>query len=123
MGEKPMTDPMELVGRLENGSDRFLKWAYKESYSGSPVISIPRHPDNIDALLTEAAACIRELVEWRDIETAPRDGTVLLLRTGHGRCIVGFWLNGSWDDGDFAAFDSEDVKFWLPLPPAPGAEA
>lgn len=58
-----MTDPMELVGRLENGSGRFLKWAYKEVYSGAPVISIPRHPDNIDALLTEAAACIREMVE------------------------------------------------------------
>lgn len=61
-----MTDPMELVGRLENGSDRFLKWAYKEPYSGAPVISIPRHPDNIDALLTEAAACIREMVEQKE---------------------------------------------------------
>lgn len=98
-----MTDPMELVGRLENIA------------TGSfPYVA---------SAAAEAAACIRELVEWRPIETAPRDGTVLLLRTGHGHCIVGFWLNGSWDDGDFAAFDSEDVKFWLPLPPVPGAEA
>ncbi|EGF96795.1 hypothetical protein [Brevundimonas diminuta] len=61
-----MNDYADLIWRLENGADRFLKWTYNEPYSGAPVISIPRHPDNIDALLTEAAACIREMVEWRD---------------------------------------------------------
>ncbi len=51
----------DLVERLEAASGRFLKWAYKEDYSGPPVISIPRHPGNIDALLEEAAAEIRSL--------------------------------------------------------------
>lgn len=140
-----MTDPMELVGRLESGSDRFLKWAYKEAYSGAPVISIPRHPDNIDALLTEAAACIREMVEWRPIETAPTQKTVLAWlhlpkNPGASGPVLAqrvyfdgvpheedtryqegcWWANGRYyapkDDGGY-------VTHWLPLPPAPGAEA
>ncbi|WP_407473545.1 hypothetical protein [Sulfitobacter sp. PM12] len=50
-----MTDISE---RLRDGEKRFLKWAHKEQYSGPSVLSIPRHPDNIDALLDEAAAHI-----------------------------------------------------------------
>ena len=60
----------DISARLRNGENRFLKWAYKQQYSGHPVISIPRHPDNIDALLAEAAdhidaqaATIKALVE------------------------------------------------------------
>jgi len=126
---------MELVGRLENGSDRFLKWAYKESYSGSPVISIPRHPDNIDALLTEAAACIREFVEWRPIETAPRDGTVVLTYGSlhNDRAPYGIGETPTVKISQFSpghgawccdAWGSHEPVWWkpLPLPPAPGAE-
>lgn len=50
-----MTD---ISKRLRDGEKRFLKWAHKEQYSGPSVLSIPRHPDNIDALLDEAAAHI-----------------------------------------------------------------
>nr|WP_309504260.1 hypothetical protein [uncultured Roseovarius sp.] len=49
--------------RLRDGAGRFLKWVYKEEYSGPPVISIPRHPDNIDALMAEAADTIDALAE------------------------------------------------------------
>ncbi|WP_296200533.1 hypothetical protein [uncultured Hyphomicrobium sp.] len=130
-----MTDPMELVGRLESGSDRFPKWAYKEAYSGAPVISIPRHPDNIDALLIEAAACIREMVEWRPIETAPRDGTIIQRpHTTWGAMSVRHkrpdqseeFLHGfSWMAADYSVLwpESAFLPFWLPIPPAPGAEA
>jgi hypothetical protein len=45
----------DISARLRNGENRFLKWVYKQQYSGHPVISIPRHPDNIDALLADAA--------------------------------------------------------------------
>ena len=44
-----MTDPMELVGRLEK------RIAYDRA-----------HYPPVDPLFTEAAACIREMVEWRD---------------------------------------------------------
>lgn len=128
-----MTDPMELVGRLENGSDRFLKWAYKEPYSGAPVISIPRHPDNIDALLTEAAACIREMVEQR---AGLYDAVSLGFYDGFRDAIT----SDPWEDCyDYAAAKGADYAKSVmariiakqaadpsrrlnPLPPAPGAE-
>lgn len=53
----------DLIARLRDGEDRFLKWAYKEHYSGPPVISIPRHPSNIDALLSEAADALTSAVK------------------------------------------------------------
>jgi len=54
-----MTKPLQ--DRLRDGAERFLAWAYKKPYSGPPVISIPRHPDNIDALMEAAADRIDEL--------------------------------------------------------------
>ena len=61
-----MTDQTEAMGlpeRLRDAEDRFLKWAYKKQYSGPSVISIPRRPGNIDALLAEAADEIERLRE------------------------------------------------------------
>lgn len=49
--------------KLTDAADRFLKWAYKQPYSGPPVISIPRHVDNIDAILIEAASEIERLTD------------------------------------------------------------
>lgn len=70
-----MTDTIQ--DRLRDGADRFLKWAHKEQYSGPSVLSIPRHPANIDALLETAAthidaqdakikALVEALIECRD---------------------------------------------------------
>lgn len=65
----------DLVERLKGAADRFLKWTYKEPYSGPPVISIPRHPDNIDALLSEAASTLTSLeAERAKVEAFGRAG-------------------------------------------------
>jgi hypothetical protein len=67
-----MTSDIEaLIERLRDGSDRFLKWAYKEPYSGPSVLSIPRHPDNIDALLTEAADALTATLKPQGVEAEP----------------------------------------------------
>lgn len=123
-----MTDPMELVGRLEAKADKL----------GCDEWRAP-------ALLKEAAACIRELVEWRPIETAPRDGSAILIAP---HMDVAWWdhgaecwatnvipLNGDrtiaddWKARPVMMFEQYAHNFgiepthWLPLPPAPGAEA
>ena len=113
-----MTDPMELVGRLERNSKQTIT-----RYCGDLNGAIVPHD-----LLTEAAACIREMVEWRPIETAPRDGIWVVLRiAGDPKC--GFWDDsdgGDWYDSEAASSSltafGDRPTHWLPLPPAPGAE-
>jgi hypothetical protein len=66
--------------------------------------------------------------EWQPIETAPRDGTQLLLGIaaidGAGGCVFdGWWEGGGWTNGEL---DYEDglmhyphVTHWMPLPSPP----
>ncbi|MEN5147219.1 hypothetical protein [Brevundimonas diminuta] len=87
----------------------------------------------------QIAACIREMVEWRPIETAPRDGRyILAMMTGaddrwehlNGRAFVIRNRSLSADDYDlgwdvypgFGGVSDRWFSGWLPLPPAPGAE-
>ncbi len=109
-----MTDPMELVGRLEK-------------YVG-PVRD---NEIQIASDIREAANCIREMVEWRPIETAPGpDHAMFVVRAFEVTTLSGViytsdpvcvWRNA---DGSFARWKQEfQPTHWLPLPPAPGAEA
>ena len=75
-----MTDISE---RLRDGEKRFLKWAHKEDYSGPSVLSIPRHPDNIDALLDEAAAHIdAQDAKIKALVDALADAMAIVEKTG-----------------------------------------
>lgn len=112
-----------------------------ESYRPTNEWGDPVH----HAIIDEAAACIREMVEWRDIETAPRDGTHILIAP---HMDVALWDHGAerWitnviplnsdrtiaDDWrarpvmmfeQYASNWGIEPTHWLPLPPAPGAEA
>jgi len=97
----------------------------------------------------QIAACIREMVEWRPIETFTGSGqnesVTVAVPNGEGGFIVGeAWrcvmadddayrgLSGWWwagtGPGDYNHDPIRDMNhgdpvFWLPLPPAPGAEA
>lgn len=71
---------------------------------------------------------------WRPIETAPKDGTLLLLWEEHeDEPFIGFWYEhrARWvastthydTDGNACVIDrvwSEGVAHWMPLPTAPG---
>ena len=61
---------------------------------------------------------------WRPIETAPKDGSEILLAHPDGSMVVGWWrengLHGrasGWSDGD--DFAMEWPSHWMPLPAAP----
>lgn len=104
-----MTDPMELVGRLE-------------SYRPTNEWGDPIH----HAIIDEAAACIRALVEWQPVETAPHETLVVL-----GWDEDGVWkqelalasAGQRWPTGASNMWWHGSATHWLPLPPAPGAEA
>lgn len=80
-----------------------------------------------DTEIAALKARILELTEWRPMETAPRDGTkILLFRTLDRLVIVGFWHDGhdEWIDGEYIA-PIAYPDFWLPiseLPSLPGSE-
>lgn len=102
----PMTDPMELVGRLENIA------------TGSfPYVA---------SAAAEAAACIREMVEWQPIETAPHETLVVLgwFEDGVWKQDLGLASAGQrWPTGFSNMWCHGSATHWLPLHPAPGAEA
>ena len=62
--------------------------------------------------------------EWRPIETAPRDGTKVLLCEADQptEIVLGWWLQNAWRDyGDIGCggFDDYNPTHWMPLPEPP----
>ena len=78
--------------------------------------------------IDEARTAVTELVEWQPIETAPKDGSNVLLLTERGNvfapCVYqeagvisedGFWL--VWRSHDFD--EVANPTHWRPLPAPP----
>lgn len=64
------------------------------------------------------------MMEWQPIETAPKDGTRLLLCEADqpGEPCVGWWIAGQWRDmGDIGCDGQDDYQptHWMPLPMKP----
>lgn len=66
-------------------------------------------------------------MKWRPIETAPKDGTaVLIFDVPHGliysaRFFDGEWISMSCIDGYFGCRENE-ASHWMPLPEAPNKD-
>jgi hypothetical protein len=71
------------------------------------------------------------VVGWQPIETAPKDGTLVIAfyadRHGHGRYSLRYWAAGDWGARSEGWSDqhrqlrSSDPTHWMPLPPPPAA--
>ena len=69
--------------------------------------------------------------EWQDIDSAPKDGTLIFIREARGRIQVAKWCSfGYCDPGWFVQltqvysddrYPTMNVTHWMPLPP-PGEE-
>lgn len=60
-----------------------------------------------------------QTMKWQPIETAPKDGKIVLLSNKAGdHMAIGFWNGDAWDDGDFLN-DMGSFDYWMPLPLAP----
>lgn len=104
--------PAEAVERLREASK--FEW---------PIVD----PDDIAALLSYV-----EGMKWRPIESAPKDGTRLMLAkiVGHPAnptalwwACAGLWSDrwNNWNDG-VEPCGLAGPTHWMPLPPAPDRE-
>ena len=70
------------------------------------------------------------MTEWQPIETAPKDGTIILVAIEHydGPLLHDIvWWNDYYDYWESAGYDWKPVKYdevkhifhWMPLPPPP----
>lgn len=58
--------------------------------------------------------------EWRPIETAPKDGTEILVWLSWGDYEITLWENDRWTWEDRLSSQPEPTH-WMPLPPPPDA--
>ncbi|ARP86265.1 hypothetical protein [Bordetella genomosp. 9] len=85
--------------------------------------------DEVAAWLEKVAAQPQQPAGWRDIETAPRDGTPLMLFARHINAeastrVVGYWLDQTgWIAQCYMGQTHARLvpSLWQPLPPFPGA--
>jgi hypothetical protein len=82
----------------------------------------PEHwADEIETVLAAALASPPSLREWQPIETAPKDGTpVLMFAPDWDRPCVLAWRirqgDGRWDDDSGDTFQDYQPTHWAPLP-------
>lgn len=61
--------------------------------------------------------------DWRPIETAPRDGTAVLLWYKQKSHVAAYWVsspwNGMWVSGTVGFLDCDNFTHWRPLPAPP----
>lgn len=119
---------------------RGAKWEVQHVDTMNDMVLMGMARDDAEARATEAERKLAEAVEWRPIETAPRDGRFIVAMMGdaqarwehlNGRAFVvrhegttdsGYNLGWSVYPG-FGGVSDQWFSGWLPLPPAPGAEA
>lgn len=61
---------------------------------------------------------------WRPIETAPKDGTGILIRQDNGTIHFAWWeeCHGDWARPDSFIPKQKRLSHWMPLPAAPTSE-
>ena len=70
-------------------------------------------------------------MRWQPIETAPKDGKVIVVRHNRGTwlypkdqanicCVCVFWDGGRWNQFGPDSFNENTITHWMPLPAPPG---
>jgi hypothetical protein len=79
------------------------------------------------AFLASLLSTDKAVGEWQPMETAPKDGTRIILAWG-GRSVVGYWLDNSASKQPWAGWKAPSMEVWptgqptdwqpMPTPPA-----
>lgn len=124
-----LIERLEAMGRSHRAHESGLR---KRLAAGDRSLSV-QDPDNAARAAEtceKAAAALRDLTEWRDISTAPKDGREIILRRCE-RVGSASWIEWpesmfeeagqGWSIGhDGDGWDgNKSPTHWLPLPSAP----
>jgi hypothetical protein len=110
-----MTTPEQARAALEA-----IQAIYMLTSDSHDLVSI-----RIRARCREAAALLEPVGEpWQPIETAPKDGTSVLVAgrhnyVGQARFVDRDWYEANNDPGDAWGGPLMPPSHWMPLPPAP----
>jgi hypothetical protein len=119
-----MSDPIEAAAREIDELKKPLTEIEKAELMGACKASQyegVRLTEAAIGLLRRALFQLDSLSGWRDIATAPKDGTrVLLFNPGEPpyQC-VGCWLNNTTGGGWVSSEWDVEPSHWQPLPPPP----
>lgn len=62
----------------------------------------------------------RSAINWQPIETAPRDGTdILVFQPQYGECFCAFYNSGCWWQFSLLHVLKDEPTHWMPLPEPP----
>jgi len=100
--------PKEIWLQLEYGDEGTHTWC-DHSTGWEPEVKYTR-TDTIPA----------RVPEWQPIETAPKDGTwILVISDSYSGPVTAYWEKDGW----FSEYaECNGVRFWMPLPAAPKKE-
>lgn len=96
----------------------------KSSMCGARLSCDGRIDSAIQGWNRRAAALSREGEGWREIGSAPKDGTgIVAFVPGFAMgSMVLFWLDGKWREPANHLALRVDPTHWMPLPPAPPSQ-
>lgn len=70
----------------------------------------------IDGEIINAGEAVWEALLWRDMATAPRDGTKILIDQREFEPDVFYWMGDGWRATDWEGSPVLDPVGWMPLP-------
>lgn len=115
MSDTPRTDAM--MESIEIEEIKLIAGGNQATFSSYAMESITELARDFERENAE----LRKKLEWREIETAPKDGASILLYSPDGGCCQGYWFDGRDDTGwctDDGLF-SNDWTHWMPLSEPP----
>ena len=117
-----MTDPSRDAFKKWQIQDRRNRIPEIQNWTDEQILDLVRDSSDREWEIWQAAMAHKEADAWQPINTAPRDGTTLLLRSAKGRIASGDfgqpigWANPKcW----IWPYLNQEPTHWQPLPAAP----
>ena len=103
-----------MIPHYADYPDVFFKHPLPKGYSALMARTKLYTSNQVAAAIAKAE---QRVAEWQPIETAPKDGSFILLATPKGRIADGFWslVYGVWS----WPYVMVEPTHWMPLPTPP----